>query len=403
MRTCYSKVLCFSFLCLLLYPLDIVWAEGMRSNFEISKPSVLHTLSGYGKYDDYDSVELFVDAGNHIVALSSFGFSDNDGHAQKVVLFIFSGKTWISSTQVLPGYPTWRGIVNNGVFHAYVVSSPQSKSSKAQTLSIYSLTSDTKLSSRPIDIIEMCDREKVFEHENYRILTELLPLGSTSNESFILGYYVENRLSPVDLIGRVLSAGHYGFVERPFGAIVKQDRITGYYNTPEKLETNERTEITDSVVEGNKLHCVGIRGIEYGDESDKVQYSNFDLSKRQWTEPVKLFKGRKHSENMLENFSPPSLACNKGKVYCVWSWTIIDRSNIDNPVCLKESGVYFCRGTNEAWDKPVKISDFGVQPKVIIDKSGAVYVFWIEENKGLFYKCKTNSDWSNTYLVEAIS
>jgi hypothetical protein len=208
-------------------------------------------------------------------------------------------------------------------------------------------------------------------------------------------------INPVNFISFLTSGGHWGFVERPFGAVVKQDRITGYYNTPEKLETNECSNIIDFVAGGNRVHCVGIRNLEYGYEPDRVQYSYFDLSKKQWSMPVELFKEYKKTEEINQFLSPPSLAHYGENVYCTWSWRVFDtpRDSSNWPIRINESGVYFCSGMNEVWGKPVKMADLGIQPKVIVDRNGAVYVFWIEENKGLFCKCKTDGDWSGTRLV----
>ena len=399
----FNKVIRIILLCLIANLFNIAWANDVQSYYVASKPLILHTLPAKDHYLDYDSAEIFVDSDNRVIVLSSFAFRNNDNWKTKILLFVFDSQRWVNSKETLstlqPSGKTfsilqyWGGMINNGVFQAY---------RRDGCPTIYSLTPDAKLSTQPIKTIKIDTSKKVFKNENYRHLEELLPLEGDSDNFFIVGEYRESRLlNPLNFVSFLTSGGHHGFVERPFGAIVEQDKITGYYNTPEKLETNERSNIIDSVTGGNKVHCVGIRGIEYGYDPDRVQYSYFDLSKKQWAMPVELFREYKHTEKINQFLSPPSLAYDGENVYCTWSWHVFDtpRGSSNWPIRVKESGVYFCSGTDNQWSKPIKIADLGVQPKVVVNRDGTVYVFWIERNKGLFCRQKTDGDWSSTRLV----
>jgi hypothetical protein len=401
MERYFNKVSCIIPLCFIANLFNIAWANDVQSYYVASKPLILHTLPAKDHYLDYDSAEIFVDSDNRVIVLSSFGFRWNGGYKEKILLFVFDNKTWVNSEQVLPNLQVWRGIVNNGVFQAY-------KRNSCPT--IYSLTPDAKLSSQPAKTIKMDKSEKVFKREDYRVVTELLPLEGDPNKFFIVGYYVEERLNPIDLIRRVMSAGHWGFVHRPFGAIVEQDQITGYYNTPEKLETNERSEIVDSVISYDEIHCVGVKSKDYSYDPVAIQYLSFDLSDKHWTEPVELFKGHKCSEETREFFKGPSIGCNIENIYCAWSRSVSDQApGYKWPIRTEESGIYFCSRTNGVWEKPIKIADFIDKtgkylipvsgPQVLVDKNGAVYVFWLEENEGLFSKHKTETGWSEVSLV----
>lgn len=402
MERYFNKVSCIILLCFIANLFNIAWANDVQSYYVASKPLILHTLPAKDHYLDYDSAEIFVDSDNRVIVLSSFGFRWDGGYKEKILLFVLDGETWGESERVLPGLQAWRGIVNGGEIEVYTSNdSPE----------IYGLTSDMKLTDQPIKIIKMDTSKKVFKHENYRHLEELLPLEGHSDNFFIVGRYRESRLlNPVNFALFLMSGGHQGFVHRPFGVIVEQNKITGYYNTPEKLETNEYSEIIDSVISDDEIHCVGVKSKDYSYAPVVIQYLSFDLSDKHWTEPVELFKGHKCSEETREFFKGPSIGCNMENIYCAWSRSVSDQApGYKWPIRTEESGIYFCSRTNGVWEKPIKISDFIDKtgkylipvsgPQVLVDKNGAVYVFWIERNKGLFCRQKTDGDWSSTRLV----
>lgn len=377
--------------CCLLYTLNTAWSNKMKIDYEVPKPFVLHTLSSYGLYNYYDDAEIFIDGENHIIVLSSFAFRNNKDWRSKVLLFVFDGERWINSENTSLGLQYWGGMINKGHFQVYTINDlPE----------IYGLTPDMKLTVQPIKQVKTNKSKKVFKHENYRQLRELLPVEKQPDNLFIIGHYRESRLSnPANFVRFLASGGHWGFATRLYAATCEQDKVTGYYSIPEKLKVNSLLDSRDSIVSGNKVHVVWVKGTEYTDEPKVIQYSHFDLSKKQWSEITELFKGHKHSERTFNVFSPPSLACDNGNVYCVWSWVITDRTDIGRPIRLKESGIYFCSRLNGQWNKPIKLTDLGIQPQVIADNNGEIYIFWIEQHEGLFYKHRTDGKWSEAISV----
>ena len=365
--------------------------------------SLLHTLPDEGNYIEYDSAQIFTDANYNVIVLSSFGSSS--GQDERALLFVSDGKAWVNSESVSPRYSIWHGMVNNGIFQAYVLDIPQIKErSHVQKVFIYGLTKDTRLNSKPAHIIEMDEKKKVFKQEESRIITKVLPLQGDPNKFFLAGYYVEHSSNPLDFIRRVTSGGHWGFVTKPFLARVDQDRITEYYTTSNRLEINENSgEIGTFLAKGAKIHQVGIKHREYSDDSPVVQYSHFDVFKSHWTEPVELFKGCNRSEEVSDTFSTPCLAYYNGDIYCVWSWTVIDTATNERTARPKESGIYFCNRTDGRWNNATKIADSGFLPRVIVNKTGTVFVFWIEENTGVVYKRWLDNKWSKIYLAAKAS
>lgn len=401
MRRYSNKTMCIALLCFLLYALDTIWADEMKNYCVISKPLVLHTLPVHDRYGHYDSAEIFVDADNHIIVLCSSILRDNNGYKKKISLFVFDNKTWVNNTLVLPGLPVWHGMVNNGVFQAYTTSNPPTKEPhEMQIISIYSLGPDMKLSVEPSQVIQMDKSQKAFKGETRRHIRRLLPIiNNDPNKFFILGKYYESKLNVGTIIGYVISGGHGAAASRLFAALVDGSRVLSYRNLIEKVKPEEHVGATRAVSTGNKIHAVWLKYRAYSNAPEAVQHASFHLGSRQWTKPVELFRGYKSSEKMFDGFSPPSLTCNKESVYCTWSWTVIDATKNNRPIRAEESGIYFCSKMNEQWDKPVKIADLGAQPQVIVDSDGAIHVFWIERDKGLFYKTKTDRGWSDTCLV----
>ena len=401
MRRKYGKILCVFLAGLFLNFTGIARGDDVKTHYISSKPLVLHSLPSEDPYTEYDSAEIFADANNNIIVLSSFGFSNGERDEKRMSLFVSDGRTWVNSESILPQYTDWHRMVNNGIFQAYTVNIPQIEDrSHVQKVSVYNLTRDMRLFSEPAQIIEMDENKKAFKQEGSRVIMKLLPSRGNPNKFFILGYYTEYSLNPLDLIRRVTSAGHWGFVTKPFLTTVEQNKITGYYTTSEKLEINENSgELGISLVKGAKIHHVGIKYREYCNNPPVIQYSSFDLFKNNWTEPVELFKGYKRSEEIFDSFSIPSLACYNGNFYCAWSWTVVDTATNDRHALPKDSGVYFCNKTNDQWNKPIKIADLGILPQVFVDSYGTVYIFWIDRGKGLSYKYKTPTGWSDTFLA----
>lgn len=376
--------------------LTVTWAKDMNSLYVTSQPYTLHMLPVTEPYLDYDAAEVFVDANNNVIVLSSFCFRNNT----KVLLFVFHNNTWTKSSITQVGFPHWRGMLVNGQFQAYSVYLSRLK---VEAISIYGLTSDMKLSSRPEKIIKMDKSKKAFPQERNRYIHELFPFAGEPDKFVAVGYYIESRLGPIDLIRRIMSAGHWGFVHKLFAAPVEQYDITGCYGIPAKLKTNERLDKRTSVISGTKIHSVIQKRREYHSDPDVILYADFDLSNNRWSKLVELFKDykkRKESITFLSSFSLPSLACYDENIFCAWDWVVVNRTpKTLESVHAAESGVYFCSRVDNQWTKPIKIADSGIQPRVIIGNDGAVCVFWIEPEKGLFYKIKTGLSWSNTYMA----
>ena len=372
---------------------NAVWAEEAKSTFMVSKPQVLHTLAGYGSYDHYENAEVFVDANDRIIVFSCFAFKQGGEYRTKILLFVLTDKTWSNSELILPGIQIWQGMINNGKFGAYT---------RSDSLEIYGLASDMRLSSRPTKIIKMDANKKAFKQESRRYIRELLPLENHPDKFFIVGEYSENRLNPIDLIGRVMSAGHWGFVRRIFGATSEQGQISGYYSIPQELKTNECMRSISCAVDDDKVHTVWLKDKEYSHASIAISYSSFNFPNKHWTGPVQLFRANKTSEKLRDHIDGLSLACDDNKLYCCWARYASDLTSKDDWTWTKragECGIYLCSRIDNQWTKPIIISDSGDEPQVVIDNNGTVFIFWVEEKKGLFYKYKTKSGWSATHLA----
>ncbi|MHC4069515.1 MAG: hypothetical protein ACYS18_05550 [Planctomycetota bacterium] len=400
MKVFYGRIIFTILSCFFLFPLNIGWTNEIKSNYRVTKPLVLHSLSGYGAYSRYDVVKSFIDAENHTIVLSSFGFSKNNEHKRMISLSICVDGKWVNSERIFLGYPTCQGVINNGVFELHVsYLSLFDEPENLQTFSIYHLNSDMELSREATATITIDLSKKVLKDEQDRQLRKLLPVEKCPETFFIIGHYRESRLlNPANFALALISGGHWGFVTRLYGAMFEQNKVTEHYSIPEKLKANNSLSSMDSILSDNKVHIIWVKNREYTNEPRVIQYSYFDLSKKQWNEITELFKGYKYSEKTANVFSSPSLACDNGNVYCVWSWDVADRT-FDKPVRLKETGVYFCSEIDGHWNKPIKLADSGGQPQIIADNTGDVYIFWIEEYKGLFYKHRTHTGWSNTNLL----
>jgi hypothetical protein len=367
-----DKIMCIVLLCFLLYPFKIAWAEEAKTHYISSKPLVLHLLPG-DEY--YGSANVFVDANNRIIVFYSYK------HREKSFISVFDGKKWGESSASIPFS---EGMVNNRTFQVYGYGS-------SGMMRIYSLSSDMKLSSQPTNTIKDNSRKGI---------GRLSPLTGAPDKFFSVDVYTESRLNPFNLLPFLWSGGHGARAEKLFGATIEKDKVTGCYDVPGPVEENEYASGISSIVEGNKAHIAWIKDIEYSSNPEVIKYSSFDLSNKCWSKPEELFRGDEDLYKVNLYLSPPSLACDKEKVYCVWSLEQGDFSDLDKKaISFKtEPGVYFCGKTNRHWDKPVKLIDSGSQPRVIIDNYGTIYVFWIEES-GLFYKYKTGTDWSGRCLA----
>jgi hypothetical protein len=364
-----DKIIYFVLLCFLSCSLEAVRAEDAKGYYETSKPLVLHTLSGYGKYAQYNNAKLFVDANNRVIAFYSCK------HGEKSFISVYDGNKWgeSSTSASFSG-----GMVNNGTFQVYGHGS-------SGMMRICSLSSDMKLSSQPTNTIEYNSRKGI---------GRLSPLTGDPDKFFSVDVYTESRLNPFNLLPFLWSGGHGARAEKLFGATIEKGKVTGFYDVPGPVEENEYVSDISSVVEGNKVHTAWIKGVDYSSNPEVIKYSSFDLSNKRWSEPEELFKGDEERYKVNLYLSPPSLACVKENVYCVWSLELGGSSHMGEKEPKVEPGVYFCGKTNSHWGKPVKLFDSGHQPRVIIDNYGTIYVFWIEENKGLFYKRKIGTDWS---------
>jgi hypothetical protein len=288
-------------------------------------------------------------------------------------------------------------MVNNGVFQAYAIQETEG----AQTVLVYGLTSDLKLSPQPIKTINLNLSKKVFENEEHREIQKLLPLPNNPDSYFVLGTYTISILNPITLIFRVYSGGHDGYAEGLFGAVLEQGKITRYYKCPVRLENNDRADAIVSIVNNNKAHVTWQKSREYSEGPVIIEYTNFDFDSNQWSSPVELFKASKYTrKGILDECGTSSLFCDEGNVYCVWPRYVktVSTKSIYS-VLAEETGIYFCSRANDIWEKPVKITDSAGNPAILVGDTGDVCVLWVEEQEGLFYKWKTTSGWKDTDLA----
>ena len=158
---------------------------------------------------------------------------------------------------------------------------------------------------------------------------------------------------------------------------------------------------THSIIDDeSKVHIAWIRGQNSSNTPEVILYSCFDPGKNSWAEPVQLFSEPSRKEKIKQSLDALSLARCDDAIYCVWSLAVFDRTNW--PASLSaESGIFICSKTDSGWNQPLKLVDSPASsckdPQIIVDKNNTLYVFWIEEDKGLFYKYRLGSNWSSIY------
>jgi len=365
----------------------------MEANTEINprwrlKTWTLHTLSGYTGYPYYKWPEVYVDATNRPIVLFYFVFRDGDSFKEQIILFVLDKGAWVESKGLLPDNSFCSGMIKDGAFCAYSVNFPQSDVRRA-IISVYGLDSNAKLIAEPIRTFDI-ETDKAYT-------TKLMSVKGDPDRFFVVGQRQESRLlNPITFIAFLTTAGHAGFVWKPFGAIVEQKKITNYYNTPEKLETDEASRIEDTVQSGSNILCISTKDMPYGSEATSIQYLSFDLTKRCWIEPVQLFQGHKKS-GIFETISSPTLTSDGKNIYCTWSWNVQVMIN-NEYVPKEETGIYFCDKIADHWNKPVKLADSGYNPQVFIDNKQVVHVVW-SDDKGLCHKDMTATGWTETELI----
>jgi hypothetical protein len=359
-------------ICIILFIVSIAMGEDATTHYVSSTPLVLHSLPKSG-YDRYNNFGVFVDVNDRIIAF----YTHKDG--EKAFVSIFDSNQWSESSAVIPFS---KGMMNNGTFQVYGYEA-------SGGIQICTLSSNAKMSLQPTNKIK---------DDSRKAIVYLVPLTGTPSKSFAVGSYTESRLNPFNLLPFLLSGGHGAKAKRMFGAIIEKDKIKAYYDVPGPVEENEYVSNIECIMDGNTAHAVWMKEIEYSGHPEVIKYSSFDLSDKCWSKPEELFRGDEDPYKANLYLSPPSLTYAKENAYCVWSLKPGDPSRMDKEESKMEPGIYFRSKTNGCWDKSVKLFNSGSQPRVLVDNFGAVYVFWIEEN-GLFYKYRTDADWSDKYLA----
>gem|GEM_PF-6341333 len=396
-RRIFLLVLCLSFILA-----GCLCAEEIENDYIISKPRILHRPP-LGVILPYDAAEIFVDRDNHIMAASSHHIDEADEHKVKLLLFVCAAEDqWVHTELIEPGFPEFGALINNGFFQAYGIRHPQWKENLFK-LSIYSLTNNIELPSCATRVIQWNEKTHILKKEVCGRTRKILPVTGEPNNLYMIGDYTEYARDPFSIARALASGGHAGFNERPYIAKIENGSITEYHNLPVKLKDRECMRYLGSIVRGEKIHVIWRKYREYGSLYDPeiLLYSCFDCRNRKWAKTTEPFVGYKYDTRRQYHRDVSGSLNGDGKnVYCA-CYRVIDEKKHPSSAHRKESAICFSSMSNNQWSKPVKIvdTDYNCVPRVVIDNNGNLYVFWVENDKGLFFMRKDDAKWGKVISV----
>lgn len=366
-----------------------VCAQELKSGYSVSKPLILDTAQVCSFQEVHHTPQIFIDRGNHIIITCSYEIADDKSYGgQKFLLFVCDGKNeWIHSAVTEPGYPWFRGMINNGLCQVYVNRHPY--------ISLYSLTNNMMLPWESKEASEINKNNIIFDYEQARrrYPSKLLPVPGDPGSFCTIGMIDEPRYDPLSLAGRLLSGGHAGYVWGAFIGKLENGTISEYYDLPISLKDREGLKYYDSKVDGEKIHVVWRKMREYSQDPPTLVYSCFDWGTKKWAEPKDLLHGYEYNKDTSYGCQSASLDYDEKNVYCAWGWKAYNRKSKSSG----ESGIYFASMTDNQWSKVTKLADIPDFPDVqlIVDNHGLIYAFWPVKGKGMFFRRKTGAIWSN--------
>lgn len=369
-----------------------LYAQELKSGYSVSKPLILDTAQVCFLQEGHHTPQIFIDRGNHIVITCSFEIreieNDKSYRGQKFLLFVCDGKNeWIHSAVTEPGYPWFRGMINNGLCQVYV--------NRRTYISLYSLTNNMMLPWESKEASEIDKSNIIFDYEQAqrRYPAKLLPVPGDPNSFCTVGLTDEPRYDPLSLASRLLSGGHGGVAFGAFIGKLENGTISEYYDLPVKLKDRECLKYCDSKVDGERIHVVWRKQREYSQDPPTFVYSCFDWGTKKWAEPKDLLHGYEYNKDTSYSCQSASIAYDQKNVYCAWGWEAYNKKSKSSG----ESGIYFASMMDNQWSEVTKIADTPDFPDVqlIVDNHGLIYAFWPVEAKGMFFRRKRGAIWSN--------
>jgi len=363
---------------------------GLKEMWKISRPYVLH------KAPDVAYIlfaNIFFD-NDQMVVIYRYSIED----IYNTSLFVLRGEKWSHNNVTEP----LRGLTYNNRFYVATKEFYDQKE-KSECYKIHSLTGNAEISKIPDRIIN------AYVTKNWdRGGDKILVVSKDPNCLYRVGIHTEYRYDPFSLLSLFVSGGHGGFVERPFMREIKNDSIVKFYKLSVTLHDREVMRYLNSKVVGDKIHVLWKKYREYGSsfDSDVLQYAYFDCAAKTWSETIEPFGEYKYSKKMVYDRLHASLDGDQENLYCAWYWAVEEKKRPPYEH-IKERAIYFnqCRG--DQWNRPIKIyncaslsiGDGDCHPKVVVDHKGEVYVFWVEDYKGLFFKRRDGNSWSDSIDV----
>lgn len=364
--------------------------EPEKCTYTVSKPYTLDSVEVSSTLNKYVAPEIYIDAENRIIVTCSYAIRENDEQkGVNCLLFVNSGREeWVSRRLMEPGFLYYGGMINNGVFQAWILKFIDSQKAYSQ-MAVYTLTSDLNLPWSPgktdpsTIVINAFDGSRIF------------PVAGDPNRFFSIGGYEEK-----NILLALMAAGHGGFSSGALISSIEKGRMGESYKLPMKLEDREILKYMDSEVVGDRFHVVWRKHREYSnDKSNSLLYSCFDWKTRTWLTPEEPFLGYKNEKDTSYHIYNISMEHYQGNIHCVVSWY---GYNGKRHVSSQDSGIYYISKMNGKWEEPFKITDnAGIgssQSQVIVDDKGQIYIFWPARgiDGGIFFRRRTDSGWSET-------
>ena len=343
--------------------------------------------------EDLMSVVLLKDRTNQIAVFYSTGYPRfryaRAGFGTRASLLVRDGKDWATSERRLDDYVSWNTILRNGVLQELYTLTK----SNVYDVSLYKITPDLKLPKEPYTVISR--KGSVGYGGDIR---QLVSISEEPNLYFIIGQYTQFSLDPITIMSHLLSGGHGDRRERPYGAVVENGAITGYYKIPgEKLRFRDTIGEMYAIPVDQKIHMVWAKHQDgVAPERELLQYSCFDLNDKAWSQAVMPFS-YKLRKDMKYYCSGPMLIRHNEILYCTWRWGIFPKN--DEKQVVNTSGVYVSSKKDQEWSVPIHIAHSGRWPIMLPDTIGTLYIFWCEKGKGIFYKANTPGGWKTPAQV----
>ena len=334
---------------------------------------------------DLRSASIFRNEDDHIVMFYTT-LSINPTAKTCIYFSVHDSNSWVKSEFCLEGDPSWYGLEREGVLRElYTIQGPVK--SNVYDASSYKITPDLKLPKEPYTAISRKGSDGYGGD-----IRQLINVSDKPNLYFIIGQYTQFSLDPITLLGNFLSGGHGDRRERPYGALVENGAITGYYKIPgEKLRFRDTITEMHSVLHGDKVHLVWTKYQDAGSDREMLQYSCFDLNDKAWSKAAMPFS-YKLRRDVEYFYDTPTLFSYRNILYCTWGWGVHPKK--DKKDTVNTSGIYTSCRNDEEWGPPTKVADSGASPKMLADSTGSLYVFWCAKGKGILCKENTQNSWN---------